>query len=217
MPIEITHTSGNGICPDSQARLIAAVNKTYMETILYIKNMVCDRCIMAVEDVLKNLGHEPAAVELGRAVLLGNIGADTKEKIRSSLARIGFELLDDKNLQTIEKIKSSVIALARQNSGTLPNLSDFVAGRLGSDYSALSKLFSGYCGMTIERYYILQRVERVKELLFYGEMSLSEIAVKMNYSSVAYLSAQFKNVTGMTASQFRASKRNSRRPLDKIL
>lgn len=186
-------------------------------TTLYIKNMVCDRCIMAVNKTLKDNGLTPLNVELGKAEIDGDISKEKREKIREDLKNIGFELLDDHRHQTIEKIKTAIIQLVHYNNNySQVNLSDYLQDKLHQDYSALSKLFSEYSSKTIERYYIEQRIERVKELLTYGELSLTQIALKMNYSSVAYLSSQFKSVTGMSPSQFKKMQENTRKGLDKI-
>lgn len=186
-------------------------------TTLYIKNMVCDRCKMAVDRTLRDNDLQPVSVELGEVTVEGDIDAATRSSVRAGLERLGFELLDDKRHQTIDKIKSSIIRLVhyRDNNSTL-NLSDFLSSELHQDYSALSKLFSEVEGKTIERYYIEQRIERVKELIKYDELTLTQIALKMNYSSTAYLSSQFKSVTGMTPTQFKVLKENTRKPLDKI-
>lgn len=187
------------------------------QTTLNIKNMVCDRCKMAVTDVLKATGLEPVDVELGVAKINGNITKEQRDKIKEKLEAIGFELLDDKRSNTIERIKGCVINLVHYNDNrSKTNLSDYISSELRQDYSALSKLFSEVEGKTIEKYYIEQRIERVKELIRYDELSLSQIAVKMNYSSTAYLSSQFKSVTGMTPSQFKSMKTNLRKELDKI-
>lgn len=188
-----------------------------METTLYIKNMVCDRCILAVDKMLRDAGLSPIHVELGLAKIAENIDSQKRDEVRFQLEKLGFELLDDRRQQTIAQIKSVIISLVHyhDNKSTL-NLSESLSRELHSDYSALSKLFSEFTGKTIERYYIEQLIERVKELIFYDELSLTQIAFKMNYSSVAYLSSQFKNVTGMTPSQFRALKKNTRKGLDQI-
>ncbi|MDY4666455.1 MAG: AraC family transcriptional regulator [Prevotella sp.] len=188
-----------------------------MSTTLYIKNMVCDRCKRAVSDTLRQAGLTPESVELGVATVKEAVEEPKRKVLEGELHHLGFELLDDRRLQTIERIKNSVIELVHYNDSKTPlTLSNFLTSKLGGDYSALSKLFSEYAGMTIERYYILQRVERVKELLFYDELTLSQIALKMNYSSTAYLSSQFKNVTGMTPTRFKQMKRNMLKPLDEI-
>lgn len=186
-------------------------------TTLYIKNMVCDRCKAAVAKVLADLGLTPHAIELGTAEVDGTLDDAKLGLLRAALARQGFELLEDRQRQTVERIKSEIIKLVHYNGGApAVNLSTFLSRKLNVDYSSLSKLFSENTGITIERYFILQRVERVKELLFYGEMSLGEIAARMNYSSTAYLSSQFKSVTGMTPTQFKAMRKKELKQLDKI-
>ncbi len=187
------------------------------ETILYIKNMVCDRCKMAVDKTLRDVGLQPLAVDLGVVRIEGGVTDDRLSQLRDALETLGFELLDDRKRQTIEQIKALIIKLVHyRDNRTALNLSDFLQRELHQDYSALSKLFSEYTSKTIEHYYIEQRIERVKELLTYNEMTLTEIALMMNYSSVAYLSSQFKAVTGMTPSQFKSLRRQSRKELDTI-
>lgn len=187
------------------------------DTVLYIKNMVCDRCKMAVEHELRNLGLTPTKVELGVVCVKEEVDSECRAKIRAGLEALGFELLEDRQQQTVDRIKSLIIELVHyRNNKSGINLSAYLSEHLGSDYSALSKLFSENTGMTIEKFFILQKTERIKELLFYGEMSLSEIADMMNYSSVAYLSTQFKNITGMTPSQFKALKEKNLTQLDKL-
>ncbi len=188
-----------------------------METILYIKNMVCDRCKMVVEKTLRENGLHPMSVELGEIHIEEKLNLVKWEVLREELEKLGLELLDDRREQTITQIKAVIVRLVhyRDNNSTL-NLSDYVSAQLHSDYSALSKLFSEVAGITIERYYIEQRIERVKELIKYDELSLTQIALQMSYSSVAYLSRQFKSVTGMTPTEFKALKKNTRRALDKI-
>lgn len=187
-----------------------------MET-LYIKNMVCDRCKMAVDKTLRDMGLHPLSVELGEVRLGEPLTADRRQELRQALSAQGFELLDDRRQRTIEQVRQAIIRLVhyRDNNSTL-NLSGYLSSELHQDYSALSKLFSEVEGKTVERYYMEQRIERVKELIKYDEMSLTQIALLMNYSSVAYLSSQFKTVTGMTPTQFKAIKRNLRKPIDKV-
>lgn len=179
--------------------------------------MVCDRCKTAVDNILRSQGLHPVCVELGEVKIEDELRDTKRNEIRKELESIGFELLDDKREQTIELIKSAIIRMIhyRNNNSTL-NISDYVSGELQQDYSMLSKLFSEVEGKTIEHFHIEQRVERVKELIKYDELSLTQIALKMNYSSVAYLSNQFKNITGMTPTEFKAIKRNMRIDLDKI-
>lgn len=187
-----------------------------MET-LYIKNMVCDRCKMAVDQTLRNMGIRPLSVELGEVRIADDLPAEERAQLRLALARLGFELLGDRRQRTIEQMRQAIIRLVhyRDNNSTL-NLSGYLSSQLHQDYSALSKLFSEVEGKTVERYYMEQRIERVKELIKYDELSLTQIALQMNYSSVAYLSSQFKSVTGMTPTQFKALKRNLRKSLDKV-
>lgn len=188
-----------------------------MDTTLYIKNMVCDRCKTAVDRLLREMGFHPTSVELGVVHIDDAPDEEQLDHIQGKLKNIGFELLDDRRQQMINKIKSAVIKLVHyQNNNTLLNMSDFVARECHRDYSALSKLFSEVTGVTLEHYYMEQRIERVKELIKYDELTLTEIAMRMNYSSTAYLSSQFKNITGMTPSQFKLLKKNTRKGLDEI-
>ena len=185
---------------------------------LYIKNMVCDRCIAAVRDVLRHCGVEPVSVALGEALLPQPCGGTLRTAIRRELEALGFELLEDRRLQLVERIRTAVVRLVHHNDG-MPlreRLSDYLTRQLGHDYSALSKLFSEVSGTTIEKYFIAQKIERAKELLRYDELSLSQIADSLGYSSAAYLSAQFKSVTGMTPRRFRQQKTAVRRPLDRV-
>lgn len=188
-----------------------------MTTTVYIKNMVCDRCIMAVRKTIEDIGLKPEEVKLGSATIEGSIDTDQRQKLREELQAIGFELLDDQRQRTIEQIRTAIIELVHYNNNNAPvNLSSYLSKKIGQDYSALSKLFSEYASKTIERYYMEIRVERVKELMTYGELTLSQIALKLNYSSSAYLSTQFKAVTGMTPSQFKRLQGDKRRKMDEI-
>lgn len=185
--------------------------------ILHIKNMVCDRCIMAVKNILEQQGLQALSVELGLAILSGQITEKQRRTLKQSLEAWGFELIDDKRSQLIEQIKNTIIELVHYNNNELKtNLSDYLASKLNRDYSSLSKLFSEATNTTIEKYLIAQKIERVKELLVYDELSLSEIADLLNYSSAAYLSAQFKSVTGLTPGHFKKIKENKRKPLDQV-
>ena len=186
-------------------------------TTFYIKNMVCNRCIMAVEHVLAQLHLTSLHVELGKAVVQEEPSPEVLARLRAELETLGFELLDDRRMQLIEQVRTAVVELVHyRNNDLRVNLSDYLTERLHHEYSALSKLFSEVTGTTIEKYFIAQKIERVKELLVYGELSLGEIADLLNYSSTAHLSAQFKSVTGMTPSRFKQEKRNLRRPLDAV-
>ena len=189
----------------------------HQENILHIKNMVCNRCIMVVEDQLKRLGLQPLSVELGVAILQTQVTDEVYHSVKEALEPFGFELMDDKKSQVIEQIKDAIIELVHYKDSDLKvNLSDHLASKLNRDYSSLSTLFSEVTNTTIEKYLIAQKIERAKELLVYGELSLNEIADKLNYSSAAYLSAQFKSVTGLTPSYFKKIKEHKRKPLDEV-
>lgn len=186
-------------------------------TTLSVKNMVCDRCKAAVRRIVEAAGLRPTRVELGLVDVLGTPDGDTLRRLQAALRAEGFELLADRREQTVDRVRSLIVELVHRQDGQPPQrLSDYLSGQLHSDYSALSKLFSELTGSTVESYYVRQRVERVKELLSYGELSLSQIAVRMGYSSTAYLSAQFKQVTGITPSAFKASSGQGRRTLDSL-
>ena len=179
--------------------------------------MVCNRCIMVVEGEIKKLGFQPKKVILGEVELKNDLDSKEIDKIDNHLQTFGFELIDDKKSKLIVEIKSLIIELVHQNNNEIKiNLSTFLSDKLSQDYTYLSNLFSESEGTTIEKYYINQRIERVKELLVYNELSLSEIAFEMNYSSVAHLSNQFKKVTSLTPSNFRKNREGKRKPLDEI-
>ena len=184
---------------------------------IHIKNMVCPRCIMAVRQILDRLEIPYLSVELGEVWLKQPMKDQQKITLQRELESIGFELLEDQRQQLVEQIKRSIIELVHQENNELKvNLSDFLVEQCHHDYSFLSKLFPEVCGITIEKYFIHQKIERVKELLVYNELSLSEIALLLNYSSTAHLSAQFKSVTGMTPTQFKQQEGRMRKPLDQI-
>ncbi len=184
---------------------------------LFIKNMVCDRCIMAVAHVLKQGGLDVEGITLGEVVLKSELGEAARKELSKQLIELGFELIEDKKSQIIEKIKTLIIELVHyDHQGVKLNLSEVISGELHHDYSYLSNLFSAVEGITIEKYYIAQKIEKVKELLVYDELSLAEIADRMNYSSAAYLSNQFKKMTGLTPGHFKKIGQNRRKPLDKV-
>lgn len=184
---------------------------------LFIKNMVCNRCIMVVEEELKKFGLNPEKVILGEAELEKDPTPEQKEELEKALSNLGFELIDDKKSRIIEKIKNVIIDLVHhQESDNKFNLSDVLSRKLNHDYNYLSNLFSEVEGTTIEKYFIAQKIEKVKELLVYDELSLSEIAFQLNYSSVAYLSNQFKKVTGLTPSHFKQIREEKRKSLDTV-
>jgi len=172
---------------------------------------------MVVKAELLKLGLHVVSVELGEVELREDLSESAKLKINEILKQSGFFLIDDKKSRLIERIKTLIIELIQQNNSELKiNLSDFLSSQLNRDYNYISNLFSEVEGRTIEKYFIAQKIEKVKELLVYDELSLSEIANLLNYSSVAYLSNQFKKVTGLTPSYFKSIKINRRIPLDQV-
>ena len=182
-----------------------------------IKNMVCPRCITAVKEVMDLHGIAYRRVELGEVELTKPLDDRSRERLAERLNSIGFELLESRQDKIISRVKTLIIQQVHHEHDPFQgNFSDFLANALHADYSALSKLFSSVEGITIEKYITRQKIERVKELLFYGELTLSEIAVDMHYSSTAHLSAQFKKETGMTPTEFRKSSGKGRTPLDKV-
>ena len=171
-------------------------------TKISIKNMVCPRCIAAVRQILQSLGLEVHDVTLGEAIVAGNLDDKMKSDIALALKAEGLELLDDPRSALVESIRNAVIEWVR-NVTDRPKLSLWITAKIARDYSALSRLFTEVCGITIERYCILQRIERAKELMCYQELTLSEIAWELGYSSPAHLSSQFRQVTGMSPREFR--------------
>lgn len=183
---------------------------------MYIKNMVCDRCVMVVRSILEGAGVHPVAIELGQVELQHEPDKEQWQALQQSLEAVGFEIIDDKRSRLIEKIKSMIIQMVQQEvPERRMNLSQYLSDQLHYDYNYLSSLFSDVEGLTVEKYYIRQKIEKAKELLVYDEMSLSQIADFLGYSSVAHLSNQFKQVTGFTPSQFKNA-RARRNPLDKV-
>jgi AraC-like DNA-binding protein len=184
---------------------------------VYIKNMVCDRCIMVVKSEFEKYGIHPVTIELGQVQLLEDWNDQDKVVLNTRLVELGFELLEDKTNSTIERIKNQIIGLVHhRNLDIKTNLSSYLSENLAQDYNTLSNLFSDYEGTTIEHFFISQKIEKVKELLSYNELSLSEIAFKMNYSDVAHLSNQFKKVTGITPTNFKKMDKNKRIQIDQL-
>jgi YesN/AraC family two-component response regulator len=170
-----------------------------------------------VQSELKKLDIQTENVTLGKVALKQELSDDQIKMLNENLLARGFEVIDDKKSQIIEGIKNVIIELVHyQDSETKNNLSDILSNKLQHDYNYLSNLFSEVESTTIEKYFIAQKIEKVKELLGYDELSLSEIADSLNYSSVAYLSNQFKKVTGLTPSQFKQIKEDKRTPLDEV-
>jgi AraC family transcriptional regulator len=184
---------------------------------LYIKNMVCSRCIMVVKQQFEKAGITPSDVKMGEVELEETPDNAQLQKINSSLVELGFEILDNQKHKLIERIKNILIETIQ--SGELQEhftISDFLGKNLNKEYSQLSRLFSEVEGMTVEQFFILQKTEKVKEWIAYDELTLSEIAWKLGYSSVAHLSSQFKKVTGLTPSQFKKLGASHRKSLDNI-
>ena len=187
------------------------------EMTLYIKNMVCDRCVMVVRAELEQMGLPVTAVRLGEAEIAAEPDAQQKSRLAARLEALGFGLLEDRKSRIIEAVKNALIELVRAEEVVSDvNLSDYLSRKLRLDYKYLSGLFSQTQGRTIEKFFIAQKIERVKELLVYDELTLSEIAFRLGYSSVAHLSAQFKRVTGLTPSYYKQSGARRRQALDKL-
>lgn len=184
---------------------------------LFIKNMVCSRCRMVVKDQLEKAGLHPLSVALGEVEIAEDLSKEKRTALDLSLRSLGFEIMDTKKSQVIERIKSLIISLVHHSDDLLStNLSSYITSKIPHDYSYLSNLFSEVEGTTIEKYFINQRIEKVKELLVYDEFSLSEIAERLGYSSVAYLSNQFKKVTGFTPSYFKSLKEHKRKNIEEL-
>lgn len=172
---------------------------------------------MVVSEELKKAGIAFTDVELGEIEVAKQPTDAQLKKLDAGLKHLGFELIDDKKSRMIEKIKNNIVTLIHHSDeGIKTNLSDYLSSRLHYDYTYLSNLFSEIEGTTIEKYYISQRIEKIKELLVYDELTLSEIADKLGYSSVAYLSNQFKKVTGLTPSHFKSLKEHKRRNIEEL-
>ncbi len=179
--------------------------------------MVCSRCKIVVKSELEKLGLHPISVELGEVKILEKDIDQVIEDLQFNLQVLGFSIIDDKKSKTISEIKKLIIDLVQnKNSQIKSNLSDYLTDKLLQDYNSLSKLFSEVEGITIEKYFINQKIEKVKELLMYDEMTLSEISFIMNYSSAAHLSNQFKKVTGFSPSYFKQLKENKRRQIEDL-
>lgn len=188
-----------------------------MATTLYIKNMVCNRCIMVVQEQMNTWELPVSHIALGEVTTPASISPTLLSTIRQELTALGFALIDDKRQQTVERIKTAIIELIYQKElSQRINLSDWLQHHLNQDYNHLSAWFSESESTTIEKFFIAQKIERVKELLHYEELTLTQIADQLHYSSVAYLSNQFKKVTGLSPSQYKQSAKNARMPLDAV-
>lgn len=183
----------------------------------YIRNMVCSRCIMVIKAELEKAGIQPIHIELGEVDIEKEPSSTQLQQFSNAVKSMGFELIDDRKSKIIDKIKTIIIQLVHHNKEELSeNLSAHLSAKLHHDYSYLSNLFSEVEGTTIEKYYIAQKIEKVKELLMYDELSLSQIAFDLGYSSVAHLSSQFKKQTGLTPTFFKSLKENKRRNIEEL-
>jgi len=179
--------------------------------------MVSARCKMLVKEELKKLGLHFIVVDLGEVEIMENISGEKREQVKIALLGAGLELMDDKRAMLIEKIKNVVIEMVHHTNELIKvNFSVFLEEKLGYDYTYMANLFSEVQGTTIEQFIISHKVERIKELIIYGELNITEIAWKMNYSSVAHLSNQFKKVTGLSPSHFKQLKDKKRSPIEEI-
>ncbi len=185
---------------------------------MYVKNMVCNRCILVVKQRLEELALNYTRVDLGEIELSEIISDGQFVQLKEDLHQFGFELLDDKKSSIVTQIKSCIIKYIHSDDEAIINkkLSVLLSEKLGADYNYLSALFSSIETVTIEKYVILQRIERAKELLDYNELNINEIAFKLGYSSVQHLSQQFKKITGLTPSQYKQSAEVGRKPLDQV-
>lgn len=184
---------------------------------LYIRNMVCSRCKMVVKAELEKIGLHPTNIDLGEVEITEQPDPGKLEEIDATLKQSGFELIDSRKSRIIEKLKNLLVKLVHHSSENLDvNLSSYLSEQLHYEYNYLSNLFSEVEGTTIEKYFIAQKTEKVKELLMYNELTLSEIAYRMGYSSVAHLSAQFKKQTGLTPTFYKSLKENKRKNIEDL-
>lgn len=184
---------------------------------IFIKHMISKSCKMFVQAELANLGIRYDSIDLGEVEISGSLTTYQRIKLRESLTRYGFELMEDKRTILVEKIKASIVELVYHTDERLNTKYSYILGeRFNHNYNYLAKVFSDREGITIEKYIISQKIERIKELISYGELTITEIADKLNYSSVAHLSLQFKKNTGVTPSHFKLLKGNRRRTIEEI-
>ena len=184
---------------------------------IFIKNMVCSRCKMIVQSAFERLGMSPLSVDLGEIVLDKTPTPEQLTDLDLTLKQYGFERIDDRKSLIIEKIKTTIVELVHYTEGSVSkNLSGLLTDVLHLDYNYLSNLFSEVEGTTIEKYLIAQRIEKAKELILYDELTLSEIADRLGYSSVAYLSNQFKKVTGSTPTFYKTLKDHNRQNIEEL-
>ena len=184
---------------------------------IYIKNMVCIRCQMVVKSELEKLGLHYIDVKIGEANIIGNMLPEQLHQLDIGLRKSGLQLMDNKKSILVEQIKNAIIDLVHYTEDQIKvNLSDYLSEKLKHDYTYLANLFSEVKGTTIEKFYLTHKIEKVKELIVYDELNLTEIAFRMHYSSVAHLSNQFKKFTGLTPSHFKKLKNKRRGTLEDV-
>jgi len=187
-------------------------------TTIYIKNMVCLCCLRVIKEELEKTGVIVEEISLGKATISYNDEAMTLDDVRMVLVELGTDLIETRDHRLVEEIKLAVIELIHHmnNVDSMVRKSDYLVEKTGLSYSYLSRIFSTHEQITLEKYIILNKIERIKELIDQDEFTLSEIAFMMDYSSVQYLSNQFKHMTGMTVSEYKESDRSSKKPIDKL-
>lgn len=187
-------------------------------TTLYIKNMVCQCCLRVIREELQNAGLAVEEITLGKARVTYDEEAISHEEIRNVLIGLGTDLIETRENRLVEEIKVAVIELIHHmnNVDSMVRKSEYLVEKLGLSYAYLSRIFSSHEHITLEKYIILNKIERIKELIDQEEFTLSEIAFMMDYSSVQYLSSQFKHITGMTVSEYKESDRSSKKPIDRL-
>jgi YesN/AraC family two-component response regulator len=179
--------------------------------------MLSTRCKIVVKEILKGLDLHFVIVDLGEVEIMEDLDSEQLEELKLALLQSGLELMDNKKAILIERIKNTVVEMVHHsNEGLKINFSNFLSEKLHHDYTYMANLFSEMQGTTIEQFMIAHKVERIKELIIYGELKITEIAWKMNYSSVAHLSNQFKKMTGLSPSQFKQLKDKTRRSLEEL-
>lgn len=184
---------------------------------IYIKNMVCSRCKMVVQSEFEKLGLITTKVELGEVEVNKTISDTQKLELLKNLQALGFDVINDKKTKTVEKIKNLIINLVHHKNDEInSNLSEYISLHFTQDYNTLSNIFSEIQQTTIEKYFINQKIEKIKELIIYDELNLSEIALQLNYSSISHLSNQFKKVTGLSPTQFKQQKDKKRQQIEDV-
>ena len=184
---------------------------------LYVKYMVSIRCKMVVKEALRAMGLHFVVVDLGEIEVMEDLTDEQRRKLKTTLLKVGLELMDDKKAMMIERIKNVIIEMVHYPDVYIKvNFSNYLSEKLSYDYTYLANLFSEVQGTTIEQFIISHKVERIKELIIYGEWNITEIAHRMNYSNLAHLSSQFKKVTGLSPSHFKKLKDKRRSPIEDI-